>query len=135
MAQFHLTVLTPYGKYFDGDVEFLSVRSEKYTLGILHDHAPLISTIDISRMVIRVGKNEYVYAVGGGVLKVDHNQVDVLVNSIERSDEIDVERARQAKERAEKRLKENSADNAIDVNRAKLALLRATNRLEVCDKH
>ena len=131
MKTFHLTVLTPYGKYFDGDVEFIEVRSEKYSLGIYHDHAPLISTVDISKMVIRTSVDEYKYAVGGGVIKIDNNQVNVILNSIERSDEIDVERAKQAKERAEKRLKENSDDNAVDINRAKAALLRALNRLDI----
>ena len=134
MQTFHLTVLTPYGKYFDGDVEFIEVRSEKYSLGIYHDHAPLISTVDISKMVIRTSVDENTYAVGGGVIKVDNNQVNVILNSIERSDEIDIERAKQAKERAEKRLKENSVEHAVDINRAKASLLRALNRLDIGSK-
>lgn len=131
MENFHLTVLTPYGKYFGGDVEFLEVRSEKYSLGIYHDHAPLVSTVDISKMLVRTKLGETIYAVGGGVIKIEKNKVTLLLNSIESSDEIDVERAKQAKERAEKRLKENSTEEAVDVNRAKLALLRALNRLNI----
>ena len=130
---FHLVVLTPYGRYFDGDVVFVNVRSEKYNLGIYANHAPLISTVDISKMIIRTNNSEYKYAVGGGVIKIDKEQVTLILNSVERADEIDVQRAKDAKKRAEDRL--NSERNEeIDVNRAKLALLRAINRLNVCEK-
>ena len=63
--------------------------------------------------------------------QIEKDEVTLVLNSIERVDEIDLERANAAKERAEKRLKEKSLDDSIDVNRAKLALLRALNRIEI----
>ena len=128
---FHLIVLTPYGRYFEGDVNFLEVRSEKYSLGILPNHAPLISTVDICKMVIRTNNKEIVHATSGGVINVEKDKVTLILNSVERSDEIDVERARRAKERAENRLNKKALEESIDVNRAKLALLRALNRLNI----
>ena len=128
--EFHLSVLTPYGRYFDGNVTFLNVRSEKYNLGIYAEHAPLISTVDICKATIRTNNSEYNYAVGGGIIKIENGQVTLILNSIERADEIDKDRAREAKKRAEERLS-SAKENEIDINRAKLALLRALNRLNV----
>lgn len=126
----HLLILTPYGRYFEGDVEFLEVHSEKYNLGILPNHAPLISTLTISKMVIKAFGKTYTYAISGGVINVEKDKTTLILNSVERSDEIDLQRAQEAKKRAEERIAlENK--NALDINRAKLALLRALNRINV----
>ena len=125
----HLIVLTPYCRYFEGNIDFLEVHSEKYNLGILPNHAPLISTVEVSKMIIRVSKSEMIYAVGGGIINVERDKTTLILNSIERSDEIDVARAQEAKKRAEQRL--SSKDDTVDVNRAKAALLRATNRIQI----
>ena len=131
---FHLSILTPYGHYFDGEVEFLEVRSDKYSLGILPGHAPLISTVSICKMRIKAHGREMKYAVGGGVITITKEKTTLVLDSCERADEIDLERARAAKERAEERLKSGEKENAVDVNRAKMALLKAINRLEVGSK-
>ena len=133
--RFRLVILTPYGIYFDGQVDFLEVHSEDYNLGILPNHAPLISTIDICKGVIRIDKHETIYAIGGGVINVKgNNVVTLIVNSIERSDEINIERAKESLRRAEERLSRAKDDEAIDVSRAKTALLRASNRLKIGSK-
>ena len=131
---FPLLILTPYGRYFEGNVEFLEVHSEDYNLGILPHHAPIISTVAVSKVVIRMGGKELKYAVGGGVLHVTKEGTKLILDSIERADEIDVQRAKEAKERAEKRLKESANADEIDISRAKLALLKALNRLSVSSK-
>ena len=131
---FRLSIFTPYGHYFDGQVEFLEVHSEEYNLGILPGHAPLISTVTVSKMEIKMNGKKHIYAVGGGVIKVDKELVTLLLDSIEAKNEIDVARAKEAKLRAEKRLEESKKNDAIDVSRAKLALLRAINRLNVSSK-
>ena len=132
---FHLSILTPYGHYFDGEVDFLEVRSDKYNLGILPGHAPLISTIAISKMRIKAHGREMLYAVGGGVIIITKEKTTLVLDSVERADEIDLERAKEAKQRAEERLSTAEKENAVDVNRAKMALLKAINRIEVGSKH
>lgn len=127
----HLIILTPYGRYFEGNVDFIEVYSEKYGLGILPNHASLISTVDICKMTIKMNGKDHIYAVGGGVINIDKEKVTLILNSIERSDEIDLERAKEAKLRAEERLNKKEELEAIDVNRAKLALLRALNRIKI----
>ena len=128
---FHLNILTPYGHYFEGAVEFLEVHSEKYNLGIFPGHAPLISTLEVGKMIIRIKEINEIYAIGGGIINIEKDKVILVLNSIERHDEIDLERAKDAKKRAEDRLNESKNDDAIDVNRAKLALLRAINRINI----
>ena len=131
---FHLSILTPYGHYFDGEVEFLEVHSDKYNLGILPGHAPLISTVAISKMKIKAHGKEVLYAVGGGEVTITKGKTTLVLDSIERADEIDIERAKEAKQRAEERLNSQANENAVDVNRAKIALLKAINRIEVGSK-
>ena len=130
---FHLVVLTPYARYLEGDATFLNVRSEDYDLGIYPGHAPLISTVSICKMIIRFGKEQYIYAVGGGIINIEKEKITLILNSVERSDEIDIGRAEDAKKRAEDRLKVSSEE--VDVQRAKLALLRALNRLNVLNSN
>ncbi len=125
----HLIILTPYGRYFEGDVDFLEVHSEKYNLGILPNHAPLISTLAISKMVIRMGREETTYAIGGGIINIEKDKTTLILNSVEKADEIDIKRAQEAKERAENRLSQK--DETIDIARAQAALNRALNRLKV----
>ena len=113
---FHLVIYTPYGRYFDGQATFLEVRSEKYNLGILPGHAPLVSTVDICKMVIKTEQDTFIYACGGGALNITKEKVTL------------------AKMRAQKRLEEANKNDTIDVNRAKIALLKALNRINLASK-
>ena len=132
-TNFKVEIYTPTGKYFSGDVEFLSVTSSVAVLGILPDHAPLITTLEICKLTIKIASEELNYAIGGGVMhiKKDHSVV-LLLDSIERSDEIDIDRAKEAQKRAEERLAKT--DEEIDIKRAQIALAKALNRISVSDK-
>lgn len=128
----HVTVLTPFGTYLKTDAEFLSVTSSSSRLGIMPNHAPLITTLEICKLVIKVnGKNE-IFAIGGGVLNIKKgSNVLLLLDSIERKNEIDIARAIKAKQKAEELLlkKEN-----VDISRAKASLARALNRISVVNE-
>ena len=128
MRQLNLEILTPYGKYFAGDVDWIQIRSEYFLMQILPNHAPLVSSVVISKMIIKNGTHEDLYAIGGGVIRVEKGKTTLLLNSIEGKHDIDINRANDAKTRAEKRL-ENKDE--IDVTRAKSALERALNRISV----
>ena len=131
MKTFQLTILTPYGLYLDAQANYVQVTSEDYTLGILPGHSPLISTLVISTMYIKFDNEKIPYAIGGGIIRVEKDKVTLLLDSVERYDEIDYNRALSAKERAEKRLKEKEEDSSIDEHRAEYALARALNRIKV----
>lgn len=130
----NLTILTPYGKYFEGEVSSIHVHSEDYFLGIYPNHEPLISTISISPMELVFNGEKYYYAVGGGIINIEKDKTTLVLDSIERTDEIDLNRAIEAKKRAESRLSDKSNQN-IDFKRAKEALARAQNRINLNKNH
>ncbi len=131
---FLLTILTPYGHYFEGQVEFLEVLSEKYSLGILPHHAPLISTLVVSKMTLKMHDKTYEYAIGGGAINIEKDKVTLILDSIERKDEIDVQRAKEAMKRAEDRLTNKDEKGSIDRDRAQEAYIRALNRIKIAAK-
>ena len=87
--------------------------------GVLANHAPLISALAPGKFVVRdAGGEETVYSLSGGFFEVSGNSAVVLADAIERPDEIDVERAKKAEERARGRLTQVIGDSSIDVARA-----------------
>ena len=128
MKTFLLEIYTPFSKYFDRNVEELIVQTEEYVLGILPNHAPLIAKVKVSKMYIVQNEEKTCYAIGEGLINVSKDGVTLLLESIEGKGDIDINRAKQAKDRAEKRLEEPLN---IDVERAKRALIRARNRIDV----
>lgn len=126
----HVEIYTPLKKYLMIDVDFISVQSDKYHLGITPHHAEMISTVAISELVLRSGNIEFHYAVGKGIIHIEHMKATILVDSIEEASEIDVNRATSARDRAQKRLAD-TASTDIDKSRAEDALLRANTRLLV----
>lgn len=131
MSTFNLTVLTPFGTYYKGEASYLEVRNEDSVLGILPRHAPIISTVKLGKVRITIKGNEHVYACTGGLLHVKKDgSVTLMVNTIERSDEIDVARAKRSKERALKRIEHNEGN----IKRAESSLERAEIRIEVANE-
>ena len=128
MKTFLLEIYTPYGKYFDKYVNELVIQTEEYVLGILPNHTPLVAKVKTSKMEIIQNGEKKCYAIAEGLLNVKKDSVTLLVESIESKDEIDIERAKEAKKRAEERLKEPLN---IDIERATKALIRANNRISI----
>ena len=128
MKTFLLEIYTPYGKYFDRYVDELVIQTEEYVLGILPNHTPLIAKVKTSKMEIIQNGEKKCYAIAEGLINVKKDGVVLLLESIESKEEIDIERAKQAKNRAEGRLNERVN---IDVERALKALARANNRIAI----
>ena len=128
MKTFLLEIYTPYGKYLDRYVEELVIQTDEYLLGILPNHAPLVAKVKTSKMEILLEGEKRCYANGEGLINVTKDGVTLLLDSIESKDEIDIDRAKDAKRRAEERLKEPLN---IDIERAQRALIRANNRIAI----
>lgn len=124
--------VTPNGLYKEVDSETISCLSSDGWRCVLQNHMPLVLMLEISRLETVENKKKEYYAIGGGMLYFNNNEATVLVNSIESKDEIDKDRALNAKKRAEERI--NSKDENIDMIRASVALKRALNRLELLDR-
>ncbi|MEW5952330.1 MAG: F0F1 ATP synthase subunit epsilon [Bacillota bacterium] len=123
-----LEIVTPQKKVFSEDVRFVVAPGVEGELGILPDHAPLISALAIGVLRIQQeGKNFKVF-VNGGFMEVINSRVTVIANSAERAEDIDMNRAEAARQRAEQRLAAKTPE--IDLARAELALKRALTRLK-----
>ena len=128
MNTFLLEIYTPFGKYYDRYVDELIVQSDDFVLGILPNHAPLVSKVKVSKMFIIQNGDRKCYAIGEGLINITKDGVTLVLESIESKNDIDIDRARDAKKRAEERL---AALVNIDVERAQRALTRANNRISV----
>lgn len=111
----------------------ISVKGVEGELGILPKHIPLVTPLKIAPVTVkRQGQKDQLIAVNGGFMEVRKDKVVILAESAELPEQIDVDRAKAAKERAQKRLAETKQEN-VDFKRAELALQRAVNRLDVSD--
>ena len=128
MSTFLLEIFTPFGKYYDRYVDELVIQTDDYVLGILPNHTPLVSKVKVSKMLIIQNGDRKCYAIGEGLLNISKDGVTLLLESIESKDDIDIDRAKDAKKRAEERL---ATLVNIDVERAQRALNRANNRIRV----
>ena len=129
MSMIHCRIVTPHGVYKEMETPIINIETDEGQRGILPNHMPLVTMLKIGRMETEEKGKRQEYAVAGGLLYFRDNLAEILTDAIERSDEIDEERANAAQERAEERLK--SGNGNIDVKRAQLSLARAMNRLTV----
>ncbi|MBW7455869.1 F0F1 ATP synthase subunit epsilon [Paenibacillus sepulcri] len=129
MSTFLLEIVTPERKVYAEDVNMVIVKGQEGELGILPNHIPLVTPLRIAPIVIKKDRSEEVIAVNGGFLEVRKDKVVILAESAELPGDIDIDRAQEAKRRAEERL--DSKRDEYDHRRAELALQRAINRLEV----
>jgi F-type H+-transporting ATPase subunit epsilon len=131
----HLEVVTPSGPIVSDDVDIVSAPGYGGDFGVLANHAPFLSTIKIGSLVYKKdGKDNYLM-VSGGFCEVSNNKITFLVESAEAGQQIDVDRALRAKERAEKRIAEaKTQTEKINMARAEAAMQRALARLKVAEK-
>lgn len=124
-----LEIVTPDKVVVSQPVDYVGVPGIEGEFGVLPHHVPLLSALAIGDLYFRAGgETEHVF-VSGGFAEVSDNKLTVLAESAERGENIDVARARAAKERAEVLLAAKNAET--DLYRAQLALQRAVERLHV----
>ncbi len=115
--------------YADDEVDIVIAPGADGELGILPNHAPLLTALGIGELRIRKGAEEECFAVHGGFMEVLANKVIVMADTAEHADEIDVVRAEAARERAERRYQEKP--EGLDMARLEGALRRSRVRLKV----
>jgi F-type H+-transporting ATPase subunit epsilon len=121
-------VVTPERVVLSLDIESVVVPGALGYLGVLPNHAPLVTGLKVGVISYIKDGVKRKMAVSGGFMEVVDNKVVVLADTAELGEKIDVARAQAAKERAEKRLAERSSD--LDIARAEFALKRALSRIE-----
>jgi F-type H+-transporting ATPase subunit epsilon len=130
MDMIKVSIATPDGPVYEGDVEMVVAKAQSGELGILPGHVPLVAPLTIGAVRLIQNNEEKPVAVSGGFLEVRPDKVTILAQSAEMPEKINVDRAKEAKERAEKRMN----DKDIDMKRAELALQRAINRIDIAGK-
>lgn len=126
---FDLEIITPSGLAFEGKVEAVLVPASDKPFQVLANHAPTVATLGIGAIVFNDSANKVSkYATSGGFVQVLNNKVSCVVETAEDASSIDVQRAQEAKRRAEERLAKRAEHDTL---RAEASLARAINRLRI----
>jgi F-type H+-transporting ATPase subunit epsilon len=131
MAKIRLDIVTAERTVLSDEVDVVVAPGTEGQLGILPGHAPLMTMLQPGELMVKKGGDETFFAVTGGFLEVRPDHVVLLADAAERAEEIDIDRAEEAKRRAQERL---SHAAAVDLSRAQLALSRSLVRLKVSER-
>lgn len=128
MSTFNLEIVTPTQVLKKDNVSYLRCPGMDGLFGVLSGHRDALIALNLGEIKISQDKNELVYATSGGFAEISGDKVELLVETIEESENIDKQRAEASLERAKGRLK---SIKGIDSKRAELSLARALNRLAI----
>lgn len=128
-----LEIVTPEKMAFSGKIEEVTIPGTEGEFGVLRGHEPFLSSVDIGELsFIKDGKKTH-YAVNTGYAEITADKVTILIETAERADDIDKERAMRAKDKAETRLGQLTKEDA-DFEIMRAALARAIARISVAEK-
>ena len=114
MANFKLEIVTPIGKKFSQEIEFLKVRTTEGDMGILPNHAPFVAALKPEEIKIRIEKgNEELYYISNGFIEINNNKVVIIVDEALKPEEIDIETAKKEVALAQEKLKKLNEDKQI----------------------
>ena len=127
-----LEIVTPDRAIVHEQVDEVQAPGAAGYFGVLPRHAPMLALLQVGTLWYRKGAEKHYLSLAGGVAEVTGDRVIILATIAERGEEIDVDRAQAARQRAEKRLAEHQRD--LDMERARVSLLKAITRLNVANK-
>jgi F-type H+-transporting ATPase subunit epsilon len=129
---FYIEIMTPEKRFFSGQIESLTVDTINGEMGVLSNHIPMVIAVKIGTIKMNYDGEMVEAALGDGFMEIKNNRVIILADTAEWPHEIDINRAREAKERAEERLLRKI--NHVEYIRSKAAVNRALERLKVSKK-
>ena len=124
-------IVTQERTVFSEEVDYVSLPGTEGIMGILPNHAPLLTALSFGEVMIRKEGDEEFFAIGGGFAEINPTQVIVLADSAEQAEEIDIDRAQKAREQAEKAMEEGVSEDAARYAQIDAALRRAQIRINV----
>lgn len=134
VKKINLTIATPVGEVYQGDVDQVSVTTEMGEITILPGHVALVAPLVLGQAVVKDNENEIYHAIDGGILEVRQNhEVVILANRAEKSTDIDIERSEKAIERARQVMSEETLDRDAYVTIEK-NIERGLNRVRLAQK-
>ena len=123
-----LEIVTPHGLIYGKEVDEVTANGSEGEFCVLPGHVPYVTTLKAGMLTCKTGKEPVIFFVNWGYAEIGADKILVLADSAERSEEIDLERAKSAMKRAEERLKK--AED-IDFHRAEASLERAATRIQI----
>lgn len=129
MSTFHLRVVTAERDFYNDEVERIVVRTTEGDVGILANHVPYVAALGIGGLKIVQNGTSRTAAITGGFVEVGKDGTTVLARTCEWADEIDINRAREAAERAKAELQRKLSEQEHD--RADVKLKKAINRIRI----
>tara|TARA_B100000902_G_scaffold14327_1_gene17364 strand:+ start:1983 stop:2378 length:396 start_codon:yes stop_codon:yes gene_type:complete len=131
MATFNLEIVTPTEVLQKDNISYLRCPGVDGLFGVLAGHRDALIALSLGEIKVSQNNSEAIYATSGGFAEITGNKVELLVETIEKAESIDKQRAEASLERAKDRLKLNEG---VDSKRAELSLARAINRLSISKK-
>ena len=128
-------IVTQERSVFSEEVEYVSLPGSEGMMGILPNHAPMLTALAFGEVMVRNQGDEQFFAIGGGYAEVQPDRVIILADSAEQAGEIDLERAEKAREKAEQAMKEGVPTDAAKYAQIEAALRRAQIRIDVGVRH
>ena len=128
-----LEVVTPEKMVFSGKVDEVTIPGTEGEFGVLRGHEPFLTSVDIGELYFLAGGKKTHYAVNTGYAEITGTKITILIETAERADAIDKDRAARAKEKATASLAQLNKDHD-DFEKMRLALARAINRISVAEK-
>ena len=123
-------IVTQDRSLYEGEADIVIAPGSEGELGILPNHAPLLTTLEFGVLIVRHQGQEEAFAIAGGILEVRPDVITVLADVGERVDEIDLTRAEEARERAQKYLQEGPPLDTDEYLRIQDALRRSRVRID-----
>lgn len=131
----HCEIVSQDRVVFQDDVDIVVVPGLEGVMGILPHHAPLLSLLQFGIVTVRKQGQEEYFTVAGGVVDVSENEVIILANAAENVDEINIQRAEAAKQRAETMLKDRAGGKVEDLESLQASLKRSALRISAVQRY
>lgn len=124
-------IVTQERTVFSAEVDTVNLPTPEGRMGVLPNHMVMLTTLGFGEVVVRRGGEEEYFAIGGGFAEILPDHVTLLADTAEEAEEIDVERAQQARERAEQAMREGVPEDSERYAQIEASLRRAQARIEI----
>lgn len=129
MSAFKLTISTPYGLFYEKEVDIVTLKTSEGYIGLQKNRIPFISAIEISSLFIKVDGTTKIAAIGGGILFVEKDYIDIFTDDIQWKEHLNKSEIQAIIDETNQKLQALKNDN-IEKYKTELTLKRAMNKLE-----
>ncbi len=129
MSKIKLTISTPYGLFYEGEVNIVTLKTSEGYIGLQRNRIPFISAIEISSISIKIDGSNKIAAIGGGIVFVEREYIDIFTDDIQWKEQLDKNQIQSIIDESNRKLQQLKSDN-VEKYKTELTLKRAMNKLE-----